>query len=131
MTPKKVCLWVLKQKASQNIFYLFFFWYSFKNNRPTNVVFVNIFFKALKKVNNCQKRPKWRFWLLIAFFSAFSKIPTNRTFVRLMFKAESKAKHKEKFVLGFFFKNQKRVFWGSKIVVLKTQISNLFFCVCF
>ena len=40
--------------------YFFSFCFSFKNNRGTNVVLVNIFENALKKVNR-QKLPKWRF----------------------------------------------------------------------
>ena len=34
--------------------------------------------------------------------------------------------HEKNKIGGFFFKNQKRAFWGSKIVVFKTQILNLF-----
>ena len=50
------------------------------------MLFCSIFFLMhLKKVNNRQKRPKWRFLRLIAFFSAFSKMLTKRTFVRLLF----------------------------------------------
>ena len=66
-----------------------------------------------------------------SFFSAFSKITTKRTFVRLLFLKLDKSKNtKTNFYEGFFFKNQKRAIWGSKIVVFKAQSSNLFFCIC-
>ena len=45
--------------------------------------------------------------------------------------AESKPKHEENFFGGFSSKTKNALFRRSKIVVLKTQISNLFFCVCF
>ena len=48
--------------------------------------------------------------------------------VSIVFKGESKPKHEGHF-FGVFFslKNQKRAFQGSKIVVFKIQILNLFF----
>ena len=48
-----------------------------------------------------------------SFFCAFSKIATKRTPIKKNFG-------------GFFFKNKKKNFRGSKIVVFKTRISNLF-----
>ena len=41
--------------------HIFSFCFSFKNNKCTNVVLVNIFKDALKKGNNHQKLPKLRF----------------------------------------------------------------------
>ena len=43
---------------------------------------------------------------------------------------QSRNTKKTKF-LSFSLKTKNVLFWGSKIVVFKTQISNLFFCVCF
>ena len=43
----------------------------------------------------------------------------------IVFKAESKLKHKEFFCLSSKTKNA--LFWGSKVVLLKSQISNLYF----
>ena len=46
-------------------------------------------------------------------------------------KAESKPKHEEKNLFGRFSSKTKNfLFQGSKIVVFKTQILNLYFCVC-
>ena len=56
---KKDLLQVLKQKPLNKYFFIFFC-FSFKNN-STNVVLVNIFENALKKVNNPKKWLKWRF----------------------------------------------------------------------
>ena len=77
-----------------------------------------------KKLLTAKKRPKWCFWRLIAFFSAFSKIPTKRTIVRLFFLKLNQAKtQRTNFWGGFYFKNKNSLFWGTKIVVFKTQIS--------
>ena len=86
---------------------------------------VNIFFNALKKVNNRPKRTKMAFLTANSFFFAFSKIP-NYICGDVVFKAESKPKHGEHFFCWFFFKNQNTLLRGYKIVVLKTQILNLF-----
>ena len=104
-------------KTFKKCFFIFFFCFSFKNYRCTNVVLVNIFENALKQVNNSQKQPKWHFWRLIGFFGAFSKILINKTFVRPLFKfkAESKPKHGETNCLwGFSSKTKNNLFWGSK-----------------
>ena len=61
-----------------------------------------------------------------SFFSAFTKIPTKRTFVRLFFLKLNQSQNIKNIFLWFFFKNQKRAFWGSKIVVYKLK-----FQICF
>ena len=95
------------------MFFISLFCFSFKNNRRTNVVLVNIFENALKKVNNRQKRPKWRFWQLIAFLVHFQKYHNQKDIcASIVFKAESKPKHEEQFFGGFYFKNQKHAFSG-------------------
>ena len=48
----------------------------------------------------------------------------------IVFKAESKLRHKETNVGGFSSKTKNAVFWGSKMVLFESQISNLYFCVC-
>ena len=115
----------MKQKPFK-IFFHIFFCFSFKNSRLTNVVLVNIFKNALKKVNNCQKTAKMAFVMANSFFSAFTKIPTKRTFVRLFFFKLNQSQNIKNIFLWFFFKNQKRAFWGSKIVVYKLK-----FQICF
>ena len=95
--------------------------------------FFSVFFKMhFKKVNNRQKRQKLRFLQLIAFFQCIiNNTDQKDTCVPIVFKAESKVKNEEKFFRGFFLQKLKTCYFGgSKMVVLKTQISNLFFCVC-
>ena len=59
------------------------------------------------------------FLTAISFLSAFSKILNKRT------ESESEPKHKEKLFSGVFLQKPKtHKFWGSKIVVFKTQILN-------
>ena len=53
--------------------YFSFVLHSFKNNRPTNVIFISVFENAQKTVINRQKRPKWCFWRSIIFFVLFQK----------------------------------------------------------
>ena len=97
------------------------------------MLFFSVFFKMhFKKVNNRQKRQKWRFLQLIAFFQCIiNNTDQKDTCVPIVFKAESKVKNEEKFFRGFFLQKLKTCYFGgSKMVVLITQISNLFFCVC-
>ena len=101
----------------------FFIFYSFcLNNRHTNVILVSIFENTQKKLLTA-KTAKMVFLMVNSFFYTFSKIPTKKTYVRLLFLELNQGRNtQEKIGWGFFFKNQKRTFWGSKIVVIKTQI---------
>ena len=63
---------------------MFRLWFSFLNNRRTNVLLVGIFENAQKKVMDRQKRHFGSFWRLITVFCAFSKILIKITFVRLL-----------------------------------------------
>ena len=66
-----------------------------------------------------------------SFFCSFSKILTKKTFARLLFlKLNQSRNTKKHFFWGLSSKTKNTPFRASKIVVLKTQISNLFFCVC-
>ena len=47
-------------KTEKNVF-IFFYCFSFKNNKRTNIILIIFFENAQKTVINCQKRPKWRF----------------------------------------------------------------------
>ena len=149
-TPKKVQFWFLKKTPLKIFFFMFLLWFSFKNKRRTNILLVGIFRRAQKKLLTV-KMPLWPF---LAVFCAFSKIPpktakmalltvNNFIFVRFQkqrpkeylciycfqswIKAETQSKQ---FVGGVFFKNQKPTFWGFKMVLSKSQISNLFSRVC-
>ena len=110
---------------------MFFSLFKSENWRDTIKNIFKIFFTS-KTIINHQKRPKWRFWHSITFFCAFSKMPIKRTFVRLLFlKLNQSRNTKKSFFGGFSLKTKNTFFRGSKIVVFKAQISNLFFCVCY
>ena len=65
------------------------------------------------------------------FLCFFKNTDQKKICASIVFKAESKPKHKEKnFLVGFSSKTKNALFRGSKMVVFKTQISNLYFCVC-
>ena len=87
--PQKSLFIGFETKNFKTMLFIFFFCFSFKNYKRTNVVLVNIFENALQKVSNCQ------------------------------------------YLGGSSSKTKNAPFWGSKLVVFKTQISNLFFCVCY
>ena len=49
----------------------------------------------------------------------------------IVFKAEFKSKHKEKICFCMFSsKTKNTLLQGSKMVLLKSQISNLYLCIC-
>ena len=130
--PQKRAFLSFEIKNIKNFFFLqFFFWFSFKNSRPTHIILISIFENEQKTIINPPKRPKWRFLTVNHFFCAFSKIPTKRTFVCLLFlKLNQSHNMKKTFLGGFSAKTKSAFFRGSKIVLLKSQISNLYFCVC-
>ena len=61
------------KKYKKKFSYNFFFWFSFKNSRPTHIILISIFENKQKTIINRQKRPKWRFWRSITFFVRFQK----------------------------------------------------------
>ena len=113
--PKKSVYELWNKNLLKKYFFIFFFCFSLKNNKRTNVVFGQYFWNALKKVNNCHKRPKWCFCRLIAFFSPFSKIQTKRALVRLLFlKLNQSQNMKKNFWEVFVQKPKTRFFGGPK-----------------
>ena len=66
------------------------------------------------------------------FFCVFSKKNDQKNIcASIVFKAESRPKQEEsKFFGGFSTKTKNALFRGSKMVLLKSQFSNLYFCVC-
>ena len=65
------------------------------------------------------------------FLCVFKNTDKKDICVYIVFKAESKPKHEEKnLCVDFSSKTKNTLFGGSKMVVFKTQISNLYFCVC-
>ena len=114
----------------------------------TKTTFEHLLFLKLKQKENMKKYcfkvfvPKLKnllFWgsnnFFSAFFSAFSKITTKRQrdiCASIVIKAESKPNHEENiFCVGFSSKTKNVLFRESKMVLFKTQILNLFFCVFF
>ena len=109
-------------------FFSSFFSHSALKTIDTQMLFWSIFLKTHKKSYKLPKTAKIAFLTVYNFFCAFSKIPIKRTFVRLLF---LKLNQSQNLFGGFSSKTKNRLFWVSKLVVFKTQISNLFFCVCF
>ena len=94
-TPEKAHFWFKKKKTKTNFFFMFRLWFSFINNRRTNVL-SSVFLKThWKKAISRQKCHFGRFWQLLTFFSALKKILTKTTFVRLLY---LKLKQKEKII---------------------------------
>ena len=67
-------IWVLKT----TFFFVFWIWFSFKNNRHTNFLLIGRYFwKHTKKSYWPPKTPFGHFWRLITIFCAISKILTK------------------------------------------------------
>ena len=60
------------------------------------------------------------------FLCIFKNTDQKNICVSIVLKGESKPKHKEKFCGGFSLKTKNALFWGSKMVILKSQISKNF-----
>ena len=67
-TPEKACFWFLKKNPQTIFFFVFWLWFSFKNNRRTNVLLVGIFENTLKESYLPSKTPFWLFWAVMNFF---------------------------------------------------------------
>ena len=69
LDPQKSAFFVFDEIPPNNIFCRVSRpWFSFKNNRRTNVLLVSIFENALKKAISRQIRHFDRFWQLLTFF---------------------------------------------------------------
>ena len=86
-------------KTFKKYFFIFFFCFSFKNDRRTNVVLVNIFFKCTKKK------------LITAKYG--QNTDQKDICASFVFKVESKPKHKEQFFRGVFLQKPKTCFFGD------------------
>ena len=73
-----------RKPPQKNLFFVFRFWFSFKNNRRTNVLLVGIFKNVHTKFIDCQKRHFGCFGDNNVF-CAYSKILIKVTFVCLLF----------------------------------------------
>ena len=131
--PKRAFFEFEIKTVKKEFVFIFFFSFCFKNNRCTNAILISIFESAQKNVINRHKQPNWHFWQSITFFKRrFQNTDQKNICVSIVFKAESMSKHEEHFFLGgFSLKAKNARFWGSKMVLSKIQISNLYFCVCF
>ena len=106
--PPKKPVFGFEKKPPNNCFFVFWPWFSFKNNGHTNVLQVGIFENALKKLwISCQERHFGRLWWLLTFSSAYSKILTKTTCVGLLFFTQIQKKNMKKSFKSFFFKTQK------------------------
>ena len=103
--PQKRGIFEFWNKNRKKMFFIFFFYFSFKNNRRTHVI--------------------WSVFLFV-----FKNTDKKNICVSIIIKAESKPKPKEIFCLEVFFKNQKPTFFGVQNGTFYCQISNLYFCVC-
>ena len=114
-------------KTVTKFFFMFFFCLSFKNNICTNVILISIFFKCTKKRYQPPKTAKMAFLMVNNFFLCVLKNTEQKNIrASIVSKAESKPKHEEKvFFGGFSSKTKNALFQGSKMVLLKSQISNL------
>ena len=110
-------------------FFLFFSVLAFKTI-DTQMLIWSVFLKSHKKplltAKNCQNGV----WQSITFLCVFKNTDQKNICASIVFKAESKLKHEENFFWGFSSKTKNALFWGSKMVLFKSQISNLYFCVC-
>ena len=103
--------WVFWRKKTQKMFFLaIWLWFSFKNNRLTNVLLVDIFKNALKIHYYPSKLPFLLFLVVNICFCNFENTNENNMCASIVFKAETKQKHEENFLKGFFFKNKKHTF---------------------
>ena len=106
--PPKKPVFGFEKKPPNNCFFVFWPWFSFKNNGHTNVLQVGIFENALIKLCiSCQERHFGRLWWLLTFSSAYSKILTKTTCVGLLFFTQIQKKNMKKSFKSFFFKTQK------------------------
>ena len=149
-TPQKVCFWFLKKPPPQNFFFVYGFDSALKTT-DAQMFFWPVFLKTHKtKVIDRQKRHFCCFWRLITVFCAFSKRLIRITFVGLLFlKLKQKKIWINNFFTVFISKLKNALFWGSikkfwgfssktknalfrgsKMVLFKSQISNLYFWVC-
>ena len=109
LDPRKSAFLVFEENPQQNLFFVFWLLFSFKNNRRTNVLLGGIFENAQKKLLTIKNT----FLAVKNFFCAFSKILIKITFVCLLFfNLKQKKNMKKNLFYGFFFKTQKCPFLG-------------------
>ena len=104
LDPQKSAVWVFEENPQKNVFFVFRLWFSFKNNRCTNVFLASIFENAQKKVMDHQKRHFGCFWQLITvFWCVLKNTDQNNICVSIVFKAETKKIWRH--FLHFLFQN--------------------------
>ena len=110
LDPRKSAFLVFEENPQQNLFFVFWLLFSFKNNRRTNVLLGGIFENAQKKLLTIKNT----FLAVKNFFCAFSKILMKITFVCLLFlNLKQKKNMKKNLFYGFFSKLKNALFWGS------------------
>ena len=109
--PKK-CIFGYRRKPPQKNIFVFWLWFSFKNNRHANVLLVSIFENAPKSYWS-SKTPFWPFLAVNNVFLCVFKNTVQITSVRLLFlKLKQKKNFKKNFFVQFLFQNSKMLFLG-------------------
>ena len=120
-TTDKVHFWFLKKTPLKNVFFVFWLWFSFKNNRRTNVLLV-VILKTHKKSYWPSKTP---FWLFLAvnngFLCVFKHSDQNNICVSIVLKAKTEKIKKKKLV-----DSQKRAFLSFEIKTVKKIVLLIF-----
>ena len=134
MQKNKFKIWVLKTTnldTQESLFLVFeekppnkfWLWFSFRNNRRTNVLLI-IFFENAQKSCIPSKTLFWPFLAVYNFFCVFSKILTKITFVCLLFLKLNEKKMKKK-KIGW---PPKSAFSSFEIKTFKQIFFIFFFC---
>ena len=112
----------LKQKKNMKNIFLGFYFKTWKCTFLWINQFFISFYSAAKNGPN---------GIFDFFWCIFKNTDEKNICALIVFKAESKLKHEEKMLGGFSLKTKNALFGGSKKVVIKTKILNLYLCICF
>ena len=126
---QKSAFLVFEENSRKIFFFVFLLWFSFKNNRRTNVLLVAIFENA-KKSYWPSKTPFWLFLGVNNGFCEFSKILIKITVLCLLFlKLKQKKIMKHSFTV-FLFKNSKMTFFNLFLNFFWTTFDALRYAFC-
>ena len=116
LDPQKSLFLVFKENLPKKNFFVFRLWFSFKNNRHTNVLLVGILKTPLKKSYWLSKMP---FWLFVAvnnvFLCAFKNTDQNSICAStvLFLKQKEKKNMKTNSFFTVFISNSKNALFGG------------------
>ena len=119
--PKKCVFGFCRKPPKKFVFFLFRPWFSFKNNRRTNVLLVSIFENAQKSYWP-SKKPFLQFLAVNnGFLCVFKNTDQNNICVSIVLKAKTEKKI-EKELVDF----QKRIFLSSEIKTITEIFLHIF-----